>query len=121
MAARTRTGDVGGMRNACRRDFDAAFRARTLNVMSVATRGAEDGDRSIRRRVVGCLSFLMVLAAIPLGWFGAFLFWQSRSSTGGGPMGGLSAFSMIAGVSVMGLAAVALVVGAIFYIRSGKD
>lgn len=89
--------------------------------MSGATGQEEDRDRPIRGRVVGCLSFLAVLAAIPLGLFGAFLFWPSRSSTGGGPTSGLSAFPMIAGVALMSIAAVALVLGAIFYIRSAKD
>lgn len=71
--------------------------------------------------MVGCLSFLMLLAAVPMGLFGAFLYWQGHSSTGGGPTGGLSAFPMIAGIALMGIAVVVLVIGAILYVRSAKD
>lgn len=83
--------------------------------------GRNQGDRSPLGRAVGCLSLLAFLAAVPLGLFGAFLYWQGTSSEGGGAHGGLSAFPMVAGISLMGVAAVILVVGAISYIRSAKD
>ncbi len=72
-------------------------------------------------RAIGCLSFLAFAAAIPLGLFGAFLYWQSDSSEGGGAAGGLAGLGSAAGVVLMAVAAVILVVGGIFYILSAKD
>lgn len=79
--------------------------------------GAGDG----RRRAVGWLALLLVLASFPMGAGGLFLYWVGDSSEGGGPTAGLSAFPMMAGIGLMVLAVIAFVVGGIFYIRSAKD
>ena len=72
-------------------------------------------------RAIGCLSFLAILAALPMILVGAFLVLISDGPNGGGPTAGLSAFSAAGGIAIIAIALVVLVVAAIAFIWSAND
>ena len=61
------------------------------------------------------------LGSAPLGLFGLLFYSESADSEGAAPMSGLSAVGMVIGIAIMVAAAIALVVGAVFFIRSAGD
>lgn len=74
-----------------------------------------------RRRAIGCLSFLLFLSSVPLGIVGLIFFTESKDSRGATPLSALSAVGLGIGIMIMLAAVVALVAGAILFIRSAKD
>lgn len=73
------------------------------------------------RRAIGCLSFLLFLSSVPLGVLGLLFYSESRDSSAATPLSGLTAVGVIVGVVIMAAAVVALVAGAVVFVRSAKD
>ena len=80
--------------------------------------GPEPSTATPGSRIVGCASFLLVLAAFPVAVVGGFLYLEASTSVGGGPMAGLGP---LVGLALIALAAVAFGVGAFMYVWSAKD
>ena len=77
-----------------------------------------------RRRAMGFFSVLLMIAAVPALIAGFLIYMGSSDSADahGGVAGGLSGLGEIVGIGVIAAAAVAFVVGAVFYVRSaGKQ
>lgn len=74
-----------------------------------------------RHRAIGCLSFLLFLSAFPLAIVGFTFYIEAADSKGSTPLSGLSGILAIVGVAIIVAAVVALVAGAILFIRSAKD
>ena len=76
-------------------------------------------DRN-RARVLGLISFLIVLLAFPLGAVGAFLIWEGQSASSEGPASAVSAFLVVFGAGLSLLAVLAFVVGGVVFVRSAR-
>jgi Zn-finger nucleic acid-binding protein len=75
-------------------------------------------------RIASVVSLLAMLAAFPLGLFGALLLalgGASDSSPGGGADGGLAALATLAGGLALVVAAVVFIVGGIVFVRAARE